>query len=244
MEIKSYGSGSSGNFYIVRNEDTIICIDCGIDKEQILIALEKEKIYLSDIKGILITHSHYDHTASFKLFQKYDIPFYCGLETAKYLNLDIESIETLEHTKTFKIGSIVVKPIEVNHGGTQCYSFILKDKEKLVYFATDFAKIESDLSVFKFNEIWIECNYIDTMLEELREKKPDDFNIKYRRQLNVHSSLEGAITHLSFMNLESCNKIYLIHLSNSICDKDIVRKKIHEEFNIETYTIDKNGKVE
>lgn len=244
MEIKSYGSGSSGNFYIVKNQDTIICLDCGIEKDKILKSLAQENIYLCDVSALLLTHSHYDHTSSFKLFLDYDIPFYCGNETSQVLKLENDNTHIIEHAKTFKIGSIIVKPIIVNHGSTQCYSYILKDKEKMIYFATDFSKIESDLSNFKFNEIWIECNFIDKLLEELKINKPDDFNIKYKRQLNVHSSLKGTITHLSFMDLEKCNKIYLIHLSESICDKNIIKQEISKEFEIETHIVGRKGEIE
>lgn len=244
MEIKSYGSGSSGNFYILRNEDTAICIDCGIEKDKILKALEKEDIYLCDINGLLISHHHGDHTNSIKLFESYDVPIYSGLQCASKTKIDLTSNFIIEDKKTFKIGSIIVKPIKVNHGNCECYSFILKDKEKLIYFATDFVTIESDLSAFAFDEIWIECNYIDEIIEKLKKEKPDDFNLKYKRQLNVHSSLKGTITHLSFMNLDKCKKIYLIHLSHSMCDKEIAKLKVQEEFDIWTYTVNSQGEIE
>lgn len=244
MKIKSYGSGSNGNFYIVKNDDTTICIDCGIEKDKILKALETENIYLCDLKGLLITHSHLDHTNSIKVFESYDIPIYSGLEVINKAKLDLSNNFIIEDKKAFKIGSIIIKPIKVNHGNCECYSFILKDKENLIYFVTDFSTIESDLSAFAFDEIWIECNYVDEIIERLRKEKPDDFNLKYKRQLNVHSSLQGTITHLSFMNLEKCKKIYLIHLSNSMCDKDLVKLKVQEEFDIWTYTVDSQGKAE
>lgn len=244
MKIKSYGSGSSGNFYIVRNADTTICIDCGIEKEKILKCFEKENILFCNINGILITHSHYDHTYSIKIFDNYDVPIYSGLETIHKMNLSTVNSFIIEDKKTFKIGSILIKPIKVNHGNSQCYSFILKDSENMIYFATDFCTIKSDLSAFPFNEIWIECNYVDDIIEKLRKENPDDFNLKYKRQLNVHSSLKGTITHLSFMNLEKCKKIYLIHLSNSMGNKEIMREEIQNEFDILTYIVNSKGEVE
>lgn len=244
MKIKSYGSGSSGNFYIVKNDDTIICIDCGIEKDIILKSLEKENIYLTDISGALITHSHLDHTKSLNLLKAYEIPIYSGIQSHIKAKLDTTNNFIIEDKKTFKIGSIVIKPIKVNHGDCECYSFILKDKENMIYFATDFVSIESDLSAFAFDEIWIECNYVDEIIEKLRKDRPEEFNIKYKRQLNVHCSLNGLLTHLSFMNLEKCKKIYLIHLSNSMCDKDTVKLKVQEEFDIWTYTVNSQGVIE
>ena len=244
MKIKSFGSGSSGNLYLVQNEDTKIIIDCGIRKNDILKNFTKERISLSSINGVLITHCHHDHTESINMILDYEIPIYCSLKTANELDLEEDEIKPLYDNINTKIGSILIKPLCVNHGSCECLAFILKDKEKTILFATDFYTIPYNLSNFEIDEIWIECNYVDEIMEKLRVEKPNDFNLKYKRQIEVHSSLQGTITHLEKLNLSKCKKIYLIHISSGLGDKELMRNTIQEKFDIWTYSVDSQGKIE
>ena len=61
MEFCSLGSGSSGNSFIVKNNQTILMVDCGFGLKETIDRLEKYQINPSEINAILLTHEHEDH---------------------------------------------------------------------------------------------------------------------------------------------------------------------------------------
>ena len=62
IEIKSFASGSSGNLYYVKNENTKILLECGFVKEFIIKKLwEYDKSTITDINALICSHIHSDH---------------------------------------------------------------------------------------------------------------------------------------------------------------------------------------
>ena len=58
-------SGSSGNATaLVNDQDEILLIDCGIAFNDIKNKLEEVGLNVDNIKKVLITHMHIDHTKS------------------------------------------------------------------------------------------------------------------------------------------------------------------------------------
>ena len=68
MKITSFGSSSQGNSILINNE---ILLDCGINPKEILIHTDF-KLPL----GILLTHSHKDHSKYAKDWTKRGVPVY------------------------------------------------------------------------------------------------------------------------------------------------------------------------
>ena len=62
MKVKTIASGSKGNCSIVLCNKTNLIIDMGISYLTLKRSLEGNSLSFNDITGILITHSHKDHT--------------------------------------------------------------------------------------------------------------------------------------------------------------------------------------
>lgn len=145
----------------------------------------------------------------------------------------------------FKANTIDVMPIEVKHGDCECYGFILHDYDSLILFLTDFMIMDCDLSSFKFNEIYIETNYCEDKINntlssnDISEMK----EIKLKRQINTHTSVENAIKYLKTMNLTNCKKIFGIHLSKEFANAKLIKDKLFEEFKIPSYCINSKGEI-
>lgn len=145
----------------------------------------------------------------------------------------------------FKVNTIDIMPIEVKHGDSECYGFILHDNDSLILFLTDFMLMDCDLSNFKFNEIYIETNYCEDKINntlssnDISEMK----EIKVKRQINTHTSLENAIKYLKTMNLTNCKKIFGIHLSKEFASTKVIKEKLFEEFKIPSYCINSKGEI-
>ena len=63
-------SGSSGNSYMVRTEETVLLVDAGISGKRIKEGLEKGGASLDMVNAILVTHEHSDHVRSLGIMQR------------------------------------------------------------------------------------------------------------------------------------------------------------------------------
>ena len=61
MEVKCLGSGSSGNSYVIKSNNTCLLIECGFEFKKLVKKLHKIDTTLTDIDTVLVTHSHNDH---------------------------------------------------------------------------------------------------------------------------------------------------------------------------------------
>ena len=66
----SFASGSTGNSYLVRTDNTAILVDCGIAGKRILGGLDSVGLGIDDVNAILITHEHSDHIQSIRMMAK------------------------------------------------------------------------------------------------------------------------------------------------------------------------------
>ena len=135
---------------------------------------------------------------------------------------------------------IVVKAIPVLHGETKCNAYIIQNENEKLFFATDFVKFCNleDLKLVldtNFDTVMIESNYLDSMLENVGD------NIKVKRQINTHLSLNGCLAYLNKMNLSNCKAIYLMHLSDKYSDELIMQARVYSQTKLMTYVCKKNG---
>ena len=181
---------------------------------------------------------------SIKHFDEYNIPCYCTYDTKLRYDLSDDNFIQLIDNKVYKINDIQVMTLSVNHGQCDCYGFIFKDKNSMKLFITDFMKCKKNLKAFAFDEIFIECNYLENEWEYQKENNKDNQELdrKYKRQINSHMSLENLIVHLKEMNLSKCDKINLIHISQDLGNMGLMKLTIEQEFGIECVALMPNGK--
>lgn len=245
IQIKSYGSGSKGNCYLVSNEKCKILLECGFDIKYIMKKLLDDNIKISQLDCVIISHAHKDHSLSIHDFHDYFINVYCTEQTIKKFNLSgVCQISKFENINLYAgSNEISILPIPVKHGDCECYGFIFHDKDSTILFLTDFMLLEYDLSSFKFDEIYIETNYCENRVNEALKNADESEWYKIKRQINTHCSVENAITYLKHMDLSRCKKICGIHLSNNYSNAKEIVFKIQNEFGIPTFIINRRGEV-
>jgi glyoxylase-like metal-dependent hydrolase (beta-lactamase superfamily II) len=90
--LKSY------NFYLVKNEDSLMLIDTGLNNDDCWDSLQRilriNGFTLADITGILITHHHTDHIGLVnRIVSDHSIPVYAHPYAKLLLNRDIEYVK-------------------------------------------------------------------------------------------------------------------------------------------------------
>ena len=230
LNIRAFASSSKGNMYVVENEDTKLLLECGVPKDQIKKYLRSQHLIITDLQACLISHRHSDHALSLDYVLEY-LPVFSTYELYERNN----SVVPLKPFKSFKIGSIMIMPIPVEHGSTENNAFIFMDKESSIFWATDFTLMESNVSSIPFDKVYIEANYDDDSLQEILDNEGQDNYQKFVRQCSTHMSRENCKTHLHRMNLSKCKEIVLLHASEFLISHIKTKEEFEREFHIKTY---------
>ena len=131
LKFESLASSSSGNAYIVSDNDTRILIECGVSHNK----LQKLSGFaLSEFQACLVTHDHKDHAKSVVELIKRGMPVYMSLGTAEALWSDegetacMDAVQLIGHFGQFNIGSFDIVPFDTFHDSREPLGFLIKSR--------------------------------------------------------------------------------------------------------------------
>lgn len=217
MDIKIIASGSTGNAYRINDGQTTLLLDAGIPYKQIQVGLD---FNIRSLNGVLITHSHKDHSKAASDMLKAGVDIYTSSGTIEACKLTGHRIHAVKALEEFTIGTMKVLPFDVQHDAPEPLGFLITSivtGEKFLYF-TDTYYLKYKFTGLTY--ILGECNYsIESMNESIKAGYTDAKLAQ--RIIKSHMSLEHFIDFLKANDISSVSKIYLLHLSdnNSCSDK-------------------------
>lgn len=223
MQLITLGSGSSGNGYILQNDDEALIIECGMPLKDAVEALGGN---LKKVVGCLITHSHGDHAG---FIRQYARPFNIfatkgTLEEKKIKEGDFHC-NAIPMLKEFRIGNFVIKAFDTVHDTKEPCGFIIYHPDMGdMLFLTDSHHIKYKLS-FPLDYILIECNHMDALVDKsVREGIiPKKVGIRAKA---THMSLERCLNCLKENKLERTKAIILIHMSANNSDAKLFSSEV------------------
>lgn len=224
MKIKTFAASSKANCYQISDSETTIIIEAGLSLKKLF---KLPDFDISKISGVLISHSHTDHSEFVNDFLKLGITCYMTFETAESLKLDSTFVQIIESKKSFKIGSFTIKSFETQHDCAGSVGFWIKSEleNKRLVFATDTFYLKQVFS--KINYYMIECNYDAEILEKNIELGIID-GCRAKRLKSSHFSLQNVIEFFKAQDLSVCEKIQLLHLSNENADAELFKTEIQK----------------
>ena len=206
MRFEALASSSSGNAYIVSDQDTRILLECGVSHNK----LQKLSGFkLSEFQACLVSHEHKDHAKSVADLISRGMDVYMSQGTAEALETD--GVTLIENMEQFNVGSLDIVPFTTFHDAAEPLGFLVKSRVDgdVLAFATDTVNIR-----YKFPGLTIlaiEANYDKGILERC-EKLPD----KVRHRItNSHMEIDTLCDYLSTLDLSACREIHLLHLSDA-----------------------------
>ena len=135
LEYALLASGSKGNACLIRDDQTLLMIDCGSTRKYLMGQLAELGIVKEEIDALLITHDHSDHIAQLRVFK--DRSVWSPVELP---DTDIFLVQPL---RVFTIGSLRITPLALSHDALNTTGYILEiGQEKLVYI-TDTGYVNS-----------------------------------------------------------------------------------------------------
>lgn len=230
FKIDVLASSSAGNCYVVSKGNFHFLIECGIPFRELNQKLLKLKLNLNDIKFCLISHKHKDHCLCAKELARSGVILIGLAEVVAFAPKKIFA----EHKKNIKFEGCTILPFKVNHGVTNNLGYFIKLGQERLMFATDCRLIEMDLRPARVVQMMIECNYVETKINE---------GTKERRQINTHMGLRSCIEHISKFQTEDLKEIYLMHMSSSYGDEMLSKITVEAQTGVKTYVCGEKGGV-
>lgn len=236
MIVKNIASGSSGNVTLIREGSHNILIDCGISCKRINEGLAEEGLSLSDIEAVLITHEHIDHVAACGvLARKYGMPIYAtqgtinGIGSVRSLGeFDRSVFVPVEAEKTFTVGSLEIKPLQIFHDANEPVCYRLEGSGKSFAVVTDLGEYDEHLkeNLMGLDGLILEANHDVRMLEV----GPYPYPLK-RRILGKygHLSNESSGRLLAQILHDDIKYIMLGHLSRENNTAELAKLEVETE---------------
>lgn len=214
LPIKCLATGSDGNCYLVQVGTKYIILEAGIPIEKII-----KNVNLNDVLFAYVSHEHNDHKQSMSKLKERGVKVLYGALLDKPFGPK-------------QIEDITIWTVPIQHGDTTNSALIIQYLNDILFFGTDFSICRWNLKKFKFTQILVECNYIETNIQTTLSNPSDENYQRAVRQINTHMGLNGTIEFLKKQDLSQCKEIYLLHMSLTYGNGSIMGSLVYGMFQI------------
>lgn len=169
MEITVLGSSSKGNSILVSSRGENILVDAGLSYSYIKEALSRLGVGVEELKGLLLTHEHGDHTAGVLRFTRNHpgVPVYSTRPTLWSLRLE-GAASPVTPGRVFTVGEFTVTPFSVPHDALQPVGYRIESGGKVASVALDTGSVSRELvsALRGSHTLVVEANHNRRMLRE------------------------------------------------------------------------------
>ena len=161
----SFASGSTGNCYLVRTDDTVILVDCGIAGKRIIGGLDGAGLGTDDVNAILITHEHSDHILSIKMMARKAVnaDMYATPGTIKGIGDKVPEgrIKSISAGDAFEVGDINVQSFHLSHDARDPVGYSFESGGRKLSILTDTGVVTDDMymKIRNSNAFVLEANH-------------------------------------------------------------------------------------
>lgn len=206
MRIKTIGSGSQGNCYLLTNNaGHSLVIECGIHSREMLRALNYS---IMEVDGCIVSHEHGDHAGHIKTYEKYALPVWKAWEEPPSIKV---------------FGDFTIVSFELPHDGTENRGFVIRADDECVVYMTDMEYCRYTFKSMNPTVLMVECNH---KIEYLNSDE-----VKYEHSIRGHCDLETCKELLKANHTASLKQVVLIHPSKDALDKEEALNSIKEVLN-------------
>lgn len=190
-KISTLGTGSSGNCYVLSDEDgNALILDVGIKAKDIKQYFDYD---FTNVCGAVVTHAHKDHSLAANELEILGVDVY-----RPYLLEDLRGRRT--------IGKYAVQSFDLPHDGVSCCGFYIRHVNgfKMLYL-TDFEYCKYIFQSLDVDCILIECNW---------ESRFVDVNAaNANHKIRGHASLDVCMEFVKVNATDNLKAVILCHTS-------------------------------
>lgn len=216
MVLKCLGSSSSGNCYILENDNEALVIEAGVPFMEVKEALD---FHTSKIQAVLSSHEHGDHRKYMHEYEKAGIMCLAGNVHTHNGVVRTGGIQSIRY------GGFKVYPFSVEHD-VPCFGYLIEHDEigKLL-FVTDTEYIKYRFN--GINHIMVEANYSQEIIDENMNNGRIVKSLR-DRIMKSHMSLDTAIGIVKANKNHGLRNVILLHLSRDNSDRKEFKNRMQE----------------
>ena len=169
LALCSLASGSSGNCFLIKTENTAVLVDAGISGKQAAERLAALGVRMADISALLITHEHADHIKGLKpMVRSSGATVYASRGTMNGIPFADELADVCLFTPgdAFDIGDIQVGTFSTSHDAAEpCgFSFTAGGRQVSIVTDTGYVTNECFASMLTADVLVLESNHDESVL--------------------------------------------------------------------------------
>lgn len=230
----SFGSGSSGNCYMLYTDGDGLLIDAGVGIRTLKKHFQDYGLQLQQVKHILVTHDHADHVKSVgKISGDCNLPVYATREVHQGIlqnycvRKKITPINTklIEKNKPFQLGDFRITAFSVPHDSADNVGYRIEAEGVVFCLITDAGHITEEMKSFisEANYLVIEANHDTEMLfngpyPEYLKERVNGPSGHLSNRLCGETLVENATPRL--------RHVWLCHLSQENNHPELARKTV------------------
>jgi phosphoribosyl 1,2-cyclic phosphodiesterase len=234
LEFISFGSGSSGNCYLLRTQTEGLLIDAGVGMRTLKKYFRDFGINLSDIQYVLVTHDHADHVKSVgSISNDLHVPVYAtadvfrGIEHNYCVRRKVNgaSQHIITAGASFRLGPFRVKSFTVPHDSNDNVGYRITCGNTVFCLMTDVGHVTEEMKTYigEADYLVLEANHDEEML---RGGPYSDY-LKVRvGGDNGHLSNRDCALALADYASPRLKHVWLCHLSEENNHPELARKTV------------------
>jgi len=172
LRFASLASGSSGNCLVAEASGTVVMLDNGLNLTDVERRLARAGLEPSQIRGILVTHEHSDHSCGvFDFAAAHRVTVYLTHGTLAALKAEGKVVEgvplqIVNGRQNFFVDGIMVLPFTVPHDAREPVQYVLSDGAAKLGVITDVGRPTPHVTqmLSGLDALVLECNYDRDML--------------------------------------------------------------------------------
>ena len=170
LKFCSFASGSSGNSYLIRDDDTALIVDAGISGRRILQGLEDTRTPREMVRALLVSHEHIDHVKSLPVLSKRlpEVSVYANEATWENIERPVaeEKRRIFRTGEDFAVGSLTIRPFPVSHDAAEPVGFSVYGSDRQISIVTDVGYITEEIAgeITHADLLLLEANHEREML--------------------------------------------------------------------------------
>lgn len=222
-------SGSKGNALYLGSKNTKLLIDAGLSVKELKERLSSIQVEIEEIQGVLITHEHVDHIRGIStLCQKYGIPVFANIETAKAILSVVKYPPKFKIFSTgdpFQLSDIYIHPFSIPHDAIDPVAFTFRIDGLKIGVCADLG-FASSLVVGQLREcdyLYIEANHEPSRVHACSRPMVYKQRVLSRQG---HLSNEESASVVTAVHHDRLKHVYLAHLSSECNSPDLALQTV------------------
>ena len=227
VEINIINSGSKGNMYSLKSNETILIVEIGMPFSEVI-----NNVEIQNIVGAIYTHRHFDHRnpKTSEEFRRRGISVYAGENIAS----DGECV--LYKNKRNKIGDWQIQIFDAPHNINN-YGFLIQTPtNERILFLTDTTGV--NLRFHDIDCIMVECNHDDdTLLDNIDKHEVSMSHPEF------HLGLKDCIKFCKENYSSSLKQVILIHMSSTNINEQYAVESVQMQMPFDNVAVAHKGDV-